>query len=147
MREQEVMQAVLEKFGIDETKAIITRERRVFIDVDLENYKEIMTFLKNSLDFTMLCTITGLDMGEVYQLIYHVSDDHGLIVNLKLHLDKKDPTVDTITHIYEGTTLYERELIDLLGINVTGLPEGNRYPLPDGWPADQHPLRKDWKAE
>lgn len=147
MGEQEVMQAVLEKFSIDESKANIARERRIFIEVDMENYKDVMAFLKNSLDFTMLCTITGLDMNDHYQLIYHVSDDHGLIVNLKLNIDKSNATVDTITHIYEGTTLYERELVDLFGINVTGLPEGNRYPLPDGWPEGQHPLRKDWKAE
>jgi membrane-bound hydrogenase subunit beta len=27
------------------------------------------------------------------------------------------------------------------------LPEGFRYPLPDDWPANQYPLRKDWSPE
>jgi Ni,Fe-hydrogenase III component G len=35
--------------------------------------------------------------------------------------------------------------VDLLGIQVQGLPTGNRYPLPDDWPANQYPLRKDWQ--
>jgi Ni,Fe-hydrogenase III component G len=30
---------------------------------------------------------------------------------------------------------------------VEGLPAGNRYPLTDDWPADQFPLRKDWKPD
>ena len=36
-------------------------------------------------------------------------------------------------------------LVDLLGARIDGLPEGNRYPLSDDWPKDEHPLLKDWK--
>ena len=48
---------------------------------------------------------------------------------------------------FPGAELYERELVDMFGISVEGLPAGNRYPLPDDWPQGQHPLRKDWKKE
>ena len=46
---------------------------------------------------------------------------------------------------YAGAQVYERELVDLFGAQVEGLPPGNRYPLTDDWPTDEHPLRKDWK--
>ena len=46
---------------------------------------------------------------------------------------------------FPAAEIYERELIDLLGAKVAGLPEGKRYPLPDDWPAGEYPLRKDWK--
>jgi Ni,Fe-hydrogenase III component G len=36
-------------------------------------------------------------------------------------------------------------MFDLLGIEFEGLSAGNRYPLPDDWPAGDHPLRKNWK--
>jgi Ni,Fe-hydrogenase III component G len=36
-------------------------------------------------------------------------------------------------------------MMDLFGMQVEGLPPGNRYPLPDDWPPNQYPLRKDWK--
>ena len=36
--------------------------------------------------------------------------------------------------------------MDLLGIKVNGLAEGQRYPLPEDWPKGDYPLRKDWKG-
>ena len=48
---------------------------------------------------------------------------------------------------FPAAHIYERELVDLLGAKVEGLPPGNRYPLPDDWPEVQYPLRKDWKQE
>ncbi len=53
----------------------------------------------------------------------------------------------TITDYFSSAEIYERELVDLLGVRVEGLKEGKRYPLPDDWPAGQYPLRKDWKVE
>ena len=32
----------------------------------------------------------------------------------------------------------------ITGINVSGLPDGPSYPLPDCWPEGQYPLRKEW---
>jgi len=34
-----------------------------------------------------------------------------------------------------------------LGVRIQGVADGNRYPLPDGWPEGQYPLRKDWTQE
>lgn len=145
-KEEITVKDILKKFSTLQEKIITARQRRIFIEVTLKNYLSIIEYMKNSLSFTMLCTITGLDIAEEFQVIYHLSNDEGLIVSLKLNIDKKAPTISTITNIFAGATLYERELIDMFGINVTGLPDGERYPLPDGWPKDQHPLRKDWKA-
>ena len=146
-KEETIVKDILAKFSSLEEKIVIARQRRIFIEVTLENYREIMQYMKSNMSFGMLCTITGLDMGEEFQVIYHLAKDEGVIVSLRLNIDKKNPVVNTVTDIYEGTTLYERELIDMFGINVIGLPQGNRYPLPDGWPQDEHPLRKDWKAK
>ncbi|MEI6093142.1 MAG: NADH-quinone oxidoreductase subunit C, partial [bacterium] len=60
---------------------------------------------------------------------------------------KSNPVIKTITDTFPGGDLYERELTDLLGAKIDGLPNGIRYPLPDGWPEGQYPLRKDWNRE
>jgi len=93
-----------------------------------------------------LGTITGLDSGDKFEIIYHFYDDYGLIFNLKVFTPRDNPKVPTVTTVFPGVFLYERELMDLLGIDVEGTPPNRRYPLPDDWPAGQYPLRKDWKG-
>ena len=52
-----------------------------------------------------------------------------------------------MTGKFSNAEYYEKELVDLLGFRVEGLPPGPRYPLPDDWPEGQYPLRKEWKPE
>jgi Ni,Fe-hydrogenase III component G len=94
----------------------------------------------------MLSAITGLDDGETFGIIYHLANDNGIMLNIKTSISKSDPALKTVTGYFPSAEMYEREMADLLGINVKGLTEGNRYPLPDDWPAGEYPLRKDWQA-
>jgi len=95
--------------------------------------------------FTILCTITGLDLGETLGVIYHMARENGVVLSLEIHVPKAQPLVQSITARFPAAEMYEREMEDLLGIQVQGLAEGRRYPLPDAWPANEFPLRKDWK--
>ncbi len=51
----------------------------------------------------------------------------------------KGGTIRSVTPTFPGAAIYERELIDLLGASVEGIPEGPRYPLPEDWPAGSTP--------
>ena len=68
-----------------------------------------------------------------------------ILLNIKTSVPKNNPNLKSIIGYFPGAEIYERELVDLLGVKVEGLPEGYRYPLTDEWPKDQFPLRKDWK--
>ncbi len=137
---------MVKKFGFLEGKFKITRSRRIFLDVPMENFMDVVKYAKEK-GFDWLCTITGLDVVESFQAIYHLTDKDGCLLNLKISIPKSNPVIKTITGIFESGVYYERELKDLLGIEVEGLPAGRHYPLPDNWPAGQYPLRKDWKNE
>ena len=146
-KEEEIQAELAKNFDFPADKIRIPRQRRIFITVPAEKLEEILEFLKNRTEFDMLCTITGLDEGNEIAMIYHLSRQDGIVINVRTSLPKDSPKIKTITGIFPVAEYYEREVADLLGIVVEGLPEGTRYPLPDGWPDGQYPLRKDWKPD
>jgi len=145
--EESIIQDLTGKFPDLEGKCTSPRQRRITIEVPKDEFAEVIGYAAKALSFTMLCTITGLDLGDELQAIYHIANEKGVVLNLKRNMPRPEPVIGTVTGIYQGAALYERELKDLLGIRVDGLPTGERYPLPDLWPEDQHPLRKDWKQD
>ena len=144
-KEEALVKKIKGKFNFLEGECKVARIRRIWIEITKDKIMEFIKYMKNDLGFNFLCTITGLDCIEYYQVIYHFANDDGIIINLKLNVPKDNPKIESIIGIFEGSIFYERELKDMLGIEVIGLPQGRRYPLPDDWPIDQHPLRKEWK--
>ncbi len=128
-------------------KISIQRIRRVWADIPMDSLHAIITYAKDKLGFWMLCTITGTDEGTHLGLLYHLAGDNGIVLTLVVAAPKDAPGPLTLTPLFPHADLYEREVVDLLGVQIQGLPTGNRYPLPDGWPEGQYPLRKDWTRE
>lgn len=120
------------------------RERRVWVEVDSKYFRESFESFVLKEGFSILSTISGLDLKDKFQVIYHMSSEDGVVLSIKVNAERENPSVPTITDLFPAAELSERELEDLLGINVTGLIQGRRYPLPDNWPKGQYPLRKDW---
>ena len=145
--EEAVKKRLIERFPALADKISITRVRRIFTDVPEDQFLEILDCVRLELDFSILCLIIGLDEGETFGLLYVMASPNGSIVNLKRHIPRDNPVIESIYDRLPNSEIYERELADLFGITVTGLPPGARYPLPDDWPDGQYPLRKDWKPD
>ena len=124
---------------------VAPRERRIFAETSVAKIVEVTQWLREW-GMVNLAMITGLDSGENFEVIYHFYDVPGLLFNLKIFTPKSNPKIPSVTSVFPGVFLYERELMDLFGIMVEGIPPGRRYPLPDNWPEGQYPLRKDWKG-
>jgi membrane-bound hydrogenase subunit beta len=120
------------------------RATRVWVDVDRQAFDGVFHFLVKDLEFSNLCMITGLDEGVDLGFIYHLARNGGVMANVKTRCPKGE-SMQTITPTFPGASIYEREVEDLLGAHIEGLPEGRHYPLPDNWPKGEHPLLKDWK--
>ncbi len=81
-----------------------------------------------------------------FQLSYHLlSHPFRERVRLRAMVDESDPTVESITAIWQGANYYEREVFDLFGIRFAGHPNLRRIMMPDEWKG--HPLRKDYPVE
>ena len=146
-KEEEIQQKLLIKFPYLDGKIRIQRVRRIFVNVPSEKIDEVLNFADQDLNFSTLCTISGLDEGATLGFIYHLARADGIILNLSINVPKENPVINTVKNRFPNSIIYERELVDLLGAKVQGLPEGPRYPLTDDWPAGLYPLRKDQKKE
>jgi Ni,Fe-hydrogenase III component G len=145
--EQTLQVQLVEKFPFLHEKVRIQRVRRMYAAVPAENIAEVFDHVVKEMQFSILCAITGLDQGETLGLQYHLARVSGEILTLLISVPRQQPVVRSVTPYFPAADVYEREVVDLLGFQVQGLVPGNRYPLPDGWPAGQYPLRKDWKAD
>ena len=101
------------------------------------------------LQFNLLTDATCVDRYPVeprFELNYHlVSISRRNRVRLRVHLNGKDPVVDSLVAVWPGANWLEREIFDLFGIRFTGHPYLRRILLPEDW--EGYPLRRDYPVE
>ncbi len=133
--------AELIKAHVDGVK--IVDDRCIFAASDKKRLREILLKLRAE-GITHISTITGVDTGDVVEVIYHINCKPAEL-NLKISLPKTDLKIPTITEIFPGAVLYERDLMEMLGVKVEGHPDPKRLFLPDDWPEGVYPLRKEFR--
>ncbi len=125
-------------------EAAMTAPRRISIKVERGQLLSVLAYLKDQLQFSHLATISGVDLGENFEVIYHLSNDTTTIL-LRLLTPRTEPRIPSVCQVIPGANLYERELQDMFGLVVDNIPDPRRLLLCDDWPQGQYPLRKDWK--
>jgi NADH-quinone oxidoreductase subunit C len=120
--------------------------RRLFIKVSPQNLVDVTTTLRDAFGVVFLSTISGVDLGATFEIVYHFSTPE-TDFNLRTEVPKDRPHVSSITSIIPGAILYERELQEMFGLTIDNIPDPRPLVLPDDWPAGNYPLRKDWKHE
>ena len=146
-QETEIVRKMKEAIGKDILEAKIPRPRRIFIHVGKNTLKKAIRYVTRKADFTHISTITGVDIGKEIEAIYHLSRDGRIELSLKVRTPKDSPVLPTVTDIIPGAILYEREVHDLFGVTFEGHPDFSPLLLPEGWPSDVYPLRKEWTIE
>ena len=119
---------------------------RINVKVAREQLLAVLQYFKKQLGFTHLATITGLDLGESFEVLYHLASDLGTI-NVRILTPRGDPKIPSVCSVIAGAILYERELQDMFGLVVENIPDPRPLLLADDWPAGEYPLRKDWHFE
>jgi NADH-quinone oxidoreductase subunit C len=116
---------------------------RINIKVDRGQLLFVLQYLKEQFGFTHLATITGLDLGESFEVLYHMASNLATI-NVRILTPRSDPKIPSVCPVIAGAILYERELQDMFGLVVENIPDPRPLLLADDWPAGEYPLRKDW---
>ncbi len=138
-----ILKGKLEREFGPKVNITVTRKHRLFIAIAKEDILSVIKFLVDD-GFPHLTTIASVDLGDKYELIYFLAGKN-MIPAVRTTLPKDKPEIETITGIIPGATRYEREAMDLMGVVFLNHPDPRRLVLPDDWPEDVHPLRKDWQ--
>ncbi|MBU4342783.1 MAG: NADH-quinone oxidoreductase subunit C [Candidatus Omnitrophica bacterium] len=118
-------------------------ERRVYVTIKKEILPKITRYLFNDVKVRFVIA-SGVDIRKAIEILYHFSiDEIGLIISLRVVLDKSNLEVDSLTSIMKCASWIEREIHELLGVNFKGHPNLKHLLLKDDWPKGNYPLRKD----
>lgn len=113
------------------------------IEVDRSNLVAVCRFLRDQLGFDMLACVSGVDMLDHLETVYHLrSLTRKQLLQIKVRLDHEKPEVDSVVSVWPSANWLERETYDMFGIKFTGHPDLRRMLLDDDF--EGYPLLKSF---
>lgn len=153
MKPQEIFETLQKELGAEVVFDFHGEDAKVkdaWCQVAPYEIERVAELLKTSpvLSFDYLECITGVDYPDQTKIVvvYHLySYSHRHRFVLKAFLDRNDPAMPSLVHVWSTANWQERECYDLLGVLFEGHPDLRRLLLPDDW--EGHPLRKDFEEK
>ena len=124
-----------------------TDEDTVEVSIDGSRNVEVLTALRDDPDFGffMLADEAAVDYGvdAHFEVVYHLfSWKHPAWLRVRARVERANPRIRSVTHMWEGATFHEREMYDMMGIVFEGNRDLRRiYMSPD---YRSFPQRKDF---
>ena len=148
---REMFEEFKARFGPLIDRADLPSDRRLYVFVDRSAVKYVCQHIFRELDARYVITIGADDRpfsGKFLVAHNFAFDKDHLLCSVLTQLPADDPKIDSITEMVPAASWAEREMRDLVGIEPVGHRYLKRLVLPDGWPENNHPLRKDvpWNA-
>ncbi|MEJ0095001.1 MAG: hydrogenase large subunit [Methylocella sp.] len=149
----------------------VTRPGQVYLDVVRQNYGASILEESFQADNQVTITVKLNDLPEIVETLYYkhegwlatiaANDERQLNGNYALYyilnmegpvksfvtirglVPPDRPEFPSVTPRVPAMGWAEREVRDMFGLRPVGLPDERRLVLPDDWPDDLYPLRKD----
>jgi NADH:ubiquinone oxidoreductase subunit C len=124
----------------------ISKRGLIILKVALQDLANAIKTIVEQLGISHLSTMTGLDLGENIDVLYHFWKGD-LIASVRVSVPKSNKHAPSIVGIVPGAILYEMEVHDMFGVTFDGNPwMDRRLLLPDNYPTDlPPPLLKETK--
>lgn len=105
--------------------------------------KALRNFEGSPFDY-MFC-LTCIDWKTKLTMVYHLESTMTRdIVVVKVDLDRNNPEIETVSHIWRTAGFHEREVYEMFGVNFLNHSDLRLLILPDGWEG-RNPMRKDFE--
>lgn len=114
--------------------------------LETEHLIEVCTAIRDDRELRMqyLVSLTAVDYLTHFEMVYHVQSlakNHLAVLKLRIE-EREEPEIPSLTPVWYGAQLQEREVYDLFGIRFAGHPDLRRIFLWEGFAG--YPLRKDF---
>ncbi|TET15122.1 MAG: NADH-quinone oxidoreductase subunit C [Candidatus Thorarchaeota archaeon] len=131
---------------IEEDTYVHKQPRRIFVQVHPEKIRNVIQHMLDKYDMWQFITVSGRDLGDDLQACYHfVMNDRKIAITFRLNVPRNKPEHPTISDLVPAAEFIENEVRELFGIVQIGHPNVRRIELPEDWPANEYPMRKDWE--
>ncbi|MGI9059700.1 MAG: NADH-quinone oxidoreductase subunit C [Ktedonobacteraceae bacterium] len=113
------------------------------LTIDRTNLVAVSRFLRDQLNFDLLSCISGVDMLDHLETVYHLrSITRNQVLQIKVRIDHEKPEVDSVVSVWPTANWLERETYDMFGIRFSGHPDLRRMLLDDDF--EGYPLLKSF---
>ena len=117
----------------------------VFIEAD-DLLKSVSALKKN--DWGYLITISaydtvGADDEPLIGMAYHFAEEQ-VICSIRFFLPHSQRVIQSICPIIPSATIYERECMEMYGIDIQNTADRSKLLLPDDWPDGIYPMLKSF---
>ncbi|MGV9169349.1 MAG: NADH-quinone oxidoreductase subunit C [Promethearchaeia archaeon] len=147
-REYKILETVINdnpEATIEEDSYVHKQPRRIFLQVKKDKFRKFAKYLKKELNVWQCSTVSGRDLGDNLQACYHFFlRNKRIALTVRVNVPRSNPEYPSITDLFPGFEYVENELREMYGIIPVDLKKKHRVELPEDWPEDEHPLRKDW---
>lgn len=102
------------------------------IDVLPEKLMDSALYLRDQLGFNLLSCISGTDMIDHLEAVYHLRNlDNGWVLQMKVRVPPETNEIESLVGVWITANWLERETFDLYGFQFTGHPDLRRILLDD----------------
>lgn len=118
------------------------------MNIASQEWLNTASLLRNdpNLNFDYLFCLTCVDWKTHLGMVYHLSSttNRQTTLVIKIMLDRNQPVIETISHIWKTAEFHEREVYEMFGVNFLNHPDLRLLILPEGWEG-KNPMRKDYE--
>ena len=148
-REDGIIKALKENFPADIKDGTVVRRSRLNVTVAPEKIKDVAMFLRDKLGYDHPTGVSAVDYNREsrFEIVYHLSsiqnkDQQDIIVNLKESVPRNNPKAFSLVSVWPGVENYERESLEMFGLQFEGHPHPEKLFLNDNWDGPP-PMRKE----
>ena len=143
----ELLTRLNERFPVEKTDK--KSESQVFLTVPKKQAGQLITWLKDMEGFKHLILVTCVDWPERNHMVLHYllhSHDTTQDVGILVEIERENPEMEDLHHLWAQMATYQRELFEMYGINFPGSPRLTEPFCLEGW-TNIPPMRREFDTK